>query len=82
MRFPVRQRIHGGLRHAYFSSMTTIDSIEGAWRTLNLMRIDVEGAERTSLDGAGYTLRFHGSLVYIEVRKGKEQARTVFSDSG
>jgi FkbM family methyltransferase len=70
----------GGVRQEFLVPTTTVDAIVASWRVPNVVKIDVEGAERAVLEGATHTLASHRPLVIIEVRKDKDIIRQVFID--
>ena len=83
-----RVRLHNvggmlwGAGHEYLVAVTTVDVIVAAWRVPNLIKIDVEGAERRVLEGVAQTLESHRPLVIIEVRKDKKTVMQIFKSHG
>lgn len=72
----------GGARQSYYVSATTIDDLVAAWQVPTFIKIDVEGAELSALEGARRTLRDHRPSVYIEVRKDRDSVKQLFWDCG
>lgn len=57
----------GGTRYVQYVPTTTLDELLNTFRAPNLLKIDVEGAERLVLDGAQRLLTECRPAIYIEV---------------
>lgn len=72
----------GGVRFETLVPIVTIDMISEAWRVPNVIKIDVEGAELSVLQGAGNVLKKHRPVLLIETRKDKKDIQKLLTDCG
>ena len=63
----------GGVRYNILVPTLTIDFLSAHWKVPDVIKIDVEGAEKSVLEGAGELLRTRRPLIIIEVSRSERE---------